>query len=162
MSKTAERQRFIRYYKDETGETEIDMRKVAEFARKMGWSLPKPADPMDMLAKQFADAARQEIRHDDKTGNPYRANHAVPVYTSSGQQVFHWIDIDDPMTTATSFRKSAVMRREQMVDDGLQLSFDLDRWNSQRPEADHVHLPWDLTMDIEIRRATANDDDKAA
>ena len=74
----AERQRLIRAYRDETGETEIDMRKVADFAVLKGWPLPPPSDPMDNLARQFADAARLEIRHDNTTGNPYRANHAVP------------------------------------------------------------------------------------
>ena len=34
MSKRQERQRFIRYYKDETGEREIDMHKVAEYAKR--------------------------------------------------------------------------------------------------------------------------------
>jgi hypothetical protein len=33
MSKRQERQRFIRFYRERTGETEIDMRKVAELAK---------------------------------------------------------------------------------------------------------------------------------
>ena len=32
MSKTKDMQRFIRHYKDETGETEVDMRKVAKIS----------------------------------------------------------------------------------------------------------------------------------
>ena len=83
MSKTAERQRLIRAYRDETGETEIDMRKVAEYAVSKGWPLPPPSDPLDNLAKLFADAARIEIRQDPKTGNPYRANWAC--YLSGGR-----------------------------------------------------------------------------
>jgi hypothetical protein len=78
LSKVTERQRLIRAYRDETGETEIDMRKVAEFAVSKGWPLPAPRNPMDNLARQFADAARLEIRYDPATRNPYRANHAVP------------------------------------------------------------------------------------
>lgn len=165
MSKAEEMLRLIRCYKDESGETEIDMHKVVDFAIKKGWPLPKPKDPREILLAQFSDTARQEIRRDEKTGHPYRANHAVPRYNANGQQVFYWIDIDDPKTTPASFRKSAVMRREQMVDDGLQLSFDLDRWNSRHPnEADQVNLPWDFTMDIELRRASYDDSkgDKAA
>jgi hypothetical protein len=38
------------------------MRKVAEFAVKKGWPLPQPADPIELLSKQFSDAARLEIR----------------------------------------------------------------------------------------------------
>ena len=60
MSKIIERQKLIRLYRDETGETEIDMRKVAEFAVRKGWPLPPPSDPVEALAKLFADAARLE------------------------------------------------------------------------------------------------------
>jgi len=162
MSKVTERQKLIRAYRDETGESEIDMRRVAEFAVKKGWPLPQPADPLDMLAKQFSDAARLEIKHDPKTGDPYRVNHAVPRRAASGQMSFFWVDIDDPKTTAPNMRASLVMRREQMVDDGLQLTFDMLHWNSLRPEDEHIDLPMDLTMDIEIRRAAREDDDEAA
>ena len=44
------RQRFIVYYKEQTGKKEVNMHDVANFARKMGWPLPKPADPVDLLA----------------------------------------------------------------------------------------------------------------
>lgn len=163
MSRTLERQRLIRAYRDETGESEIDMRKVAEFAIRKGWPLPKPVDPIDALAKQFSDAARLETKNDPKSGNPYRVNHAVPRRVDSGQLSFFWIDIDDPKTTPTNMRASLVMRREQMVDDGLQLTFDLEHWNGTRPEGDQIEpLPMDLTLDIEIRRAARDDDDEAA
>lgn len=158
MSKIIERQRLIRAYREETGETEVDMRTVAEFAVRKGWPLPKPADPLDTLAKLFADAARLEIRRDPQTGNPYRANHAVP----KGQIYFSWVDIDDPQTKPTSMRASLVMRREQMVDDGLQLTFDMEHWNSIRPEEERIELPMDLTFDIELRRAAMDDDDDEA
>ena len=159
LSKVAERQRLIRAYRDETGETEIDMKRVAQFAVSKGWPLPKPADPLDTLAKLFSDAARLKIRSDGATGNPYRANHAIPKRSESGQMSFSWVDIDDPKTKPTSMRASLVMRREQMVDDGLQLTFDMEHWNSIRPEADRIELPMDLTMDIEIRRAAMDDDE---
>jgi len=155
LSKVVERQRLIRAYREETGETEIDMRKVAEFAVAKGWPLPEPADPLDTLAKQFAEAARQEIRRDPKTGHPYRANHAVP----RGQLSFSWVDIDDPKTKPESMRASLVMRREQMVDDGLQLTFDYEHWNSIRPPEEHIELPMDLSFDIALRRAAMDDDE---
>ncbi len=155
MAKVSERQQFIRYYMEMTGETEIDMHKVAVFAIKKGWPLPRPSDPVDLLAKQFTDAARQEIRRDSTTNHPYRGYHAVPVEDQTGQLSFWWIDIDDPNTTPRNFRKSAVRRREQMVDDGVQLSLDLDHWNAMHPdEADQVHIPMDLTLDVEIRLAS--------
>lgn len=138
------------------------MRKVAEFAVAKGWPLPQPADPLDSLAKLFADAARLEIRYDPETGNPYRANHAFPKRAAMGQLTFSWVDMDDPKTSPTNMRASLVMRREQMVDDGLQLTFDMEHWNSIRPEDERIDLPMDLTFDIELRRAAQDDDDDEA
>lgn len=141
------------------------MHLVARWAVQKGYPLPKPADPIDLVAKQLTDAARQEFRRDNKTGRPYRANHAFPRgKTSGGQMAFAWVDIDDTETTYDSFKKSTVMRREQMVDDGMQLSLDADHWNSIRPEEERVDIPWDLTMDIEIRRASLDvaEDEEAA
>lgn len=156
MSKVVERQRLIRAYREEKGASEIEnMRMVAEFAISKGWPLPEPTDPLDTLARQFADAARLEIRRDLKTGNPYRANHAVP---RGGQLSFSWVDIDDPKTKPESMRASLVMRREQMVDDGLQLTFDYEHWNSIRPPEEHIELPMDLTFDVALRRAAMDDD----
>ena len=67
MSKQSEMQRVIRAYKDETGEREVDMHKVAKWATRKGWPLPTPQNPLDLLAKQFSDAARVEIRYDKIT-----------------------------------------------------------------------------------------------
>jgi hypothetical protein len=159
MSKAADRQRLIRQYQNETGESELDMKKVVAFAVRLGWPMPRPQDPLEVLAKEFSEAARQKYDKDKKTGRPYRVYHAVPAQDERGQGAFVWIDIDDPATTAKNFRKSAVMRREQMVDDGVQLSLDLDHWNSIRPEEDHLTLPMDISPDIEWRKNAMDDDD---
>jgi hypothetical protein len=151
MSKAQEMQKIIRLYREETGRTELDMHEIAMFAMRMGWPMPVPKNPLDMLAAQFRDAARQEVRKDRASGRPYRAYHAVP--SSAAQGSFFWIDIDDPETTQANMRKSAVMRREQMVDDGVQLSLDLDHWNRTRPVEERIELPMDITPDIDWRKA---------
>jgi len=159
MSKKKDMQRLIRAYKDETGEIEIDMHKVAQFAVGKGWPLPIPKSPMDLLAKQFTDAASEEIETDPKTGRPFRVYHAVPV--QSGQlKLFHYIDIRE--ATRKPMLKSLVNRREQMVGDGLQLTFDALFWNSLHPDEEPIVLPMDLTLDIEWRMNAPDDDDKAA
>ena len=43
------------------------MEKVAKWAAGKGWPLPVPQNPLDMLTKQFADAAREETRKDTTT-----------------------------------------------------------------------------------------------
>lgn len=163
MSKIADRQKFIRYWKDETGETEVDMHAVARMAMQMGWIAPPPVTEEDRLAKQFKDAARQDIRHDRRTGRPYRGYHAVPKHAADGQLIFSYIDIDDPKTKPESFHKACVMRREQTVDDQLQLRLDQIHWNENRPAEQQVEiLPADLEFDVELRMASMDDRDEAA
>lgn len=158
MSKKKQMQRLIRAYKDETGEREIDMRKVAKWAVGKGWwSLPKPPDPMDILAKQFTDAARVEVGYDKKTGKPFRIYHALKT-THGATQLHFFIDIEE--ATRSQMLVSLVNRREQMVSDGLMLSYDQDHWNANHSTEEPIQLPMDLTFDIELRRNTANDDEE--
>jgi len=79
-----------------------------------------------LAGKAVYEAAREETDYDAKTGKPYRVYHAVPV--KSGQlNLFVHIDIND--ATRGQMLKSCVNRREQMVSDGLQLTFDMEHWN---------------------------------
>lgn len=163
MSKVAERQKFIRYWQEVTGKDEIDLNEVADLALKMGWVAPPPVSPRDRLAKQFKDAARQDVRHDRKTGRPYRGFHAVPGHTADGQLIFSYIDIDSPRTKPSSFRKACVTRREQSVGDMYQLFLDQTHWNDTRPADQQVEiLPADLGFDIELRLAADDDKPEAA
>jgi len=162
MSTKHERmQKMIRYYKRQTGKHEVDMHDVAKFAVQKGWTLPKPPDPLDLLASQFSQAAREEIKVDKKTGRPYRVNHAYPRMLNN-QQVFFWLDIDDPKTPRPKMLKSAVNRREQMVGDGLQLTLDLDHWNSIHPKQEPNMLDMDLTDDIKWRKAVPGEKEEVA
>lgn len=163
MSKKDDRLKFIRYWKETTGNTEVDMVEVAKLALKMGWDAPQPLTQEEALAKQFKAASRQDIRHDRKTGRPYRGYHAVPSSSSQGQGHFSFIDIDDPNTRPDRFRKACVMRREQSVDDLVQLRLDQNHWNDSRSEDQQVEeLPGDLEFDIELRLASMDDQDDAA
>ncbi|MGP1396853.1 MAG: hypothetical protein ACTS3R_15200 [Inquilinaceae bacterium] len=159
MSKTGEMQRLIRYYRDETGEEAIDMKKVAKWAASKGWPLPRPADPIEMLAKEFSQAARQETKTDKVTGRAYRVNHSFSV-THGGQQLHLWIDIDS--ASHGPMLKSVTSRREQMVGDGLQLLNDVEHWNRINPDGKQIELDLDLTLDVEWRRNGEEDDDKSA
>lgn len=139
---------IIKRYKMKTGKNEIDMKEVAKFAVALGWELPKPKDPLDRLAEALSAAAREEIRYDSKTGRPYRANHMVKM--GYGNQQYHlWIDIDE--APRKSMHKSLIMRREQMVGDGLQLTLDAMHWNSINPKEEPIVIPLDFTEDVEER-----------
>jgi len=157
-TKLQERQRLIRHYKEVTGKTEVDMKEVAKFAASKGWPLPPPTDPFDRLAKEFSDAARVEIKYDKKTGQPYRVNHAIPV--KHGDKQYHlWIDIDE--APRKPMYKSLILRREQMVGDGLQLTLDADHWNSINPDKESINIPMDFTDDITWRKNAPDEKEKA-
>jgi hypothetical protein len=159
MSKRGEMQRVIRSYKDETGEREVDMHKVAKWAISKGWPLPKPVSPLDLLAKEFTGAAREEIKYDKETGDPYRVYHSISV--KHGETQLHlFLDIDE--APRHQILKSLVSRREQMVGDGLQLTFDMEHWNRVNPKEEPIAIPMDLAPDIEWRKNAPDDDEEAA
>lgn len=160
MTKKKDLQRLIRAYKDDTGEREVDMHKVAHYAEEKGWPMPVPADPLELFAKQLSEAAREQIAHDEVTGQPYRVNHAIPVRLKDGKQLHLWIDIDE--AERGPMLKSLVNRREQMVGDGLQLKFDEQHWNRIHEGEEPIDLPMDLDFDIQLRMNQANDDDDKA
>ncbi len=159
MTKKKDLQRLIRAYKDDTGEREVDMHKVAAYALSKGWPMPVPANPLDMFAKQLSEAAREQIAHDEVTGRPYRVNHALPVAMKDGKQLHLWIEIDE--AERGPMLKSLVNRREQMVGDGLQLSFDQDHWNRIHEGEEPIDLPMDLTFDIELRKNAPPEEEAA-
>lgn len=141
---------LMRLYRSDTGESAVDMHKVARYAVSRGWTLPKPADPLDRLAAEFSQAAREEFRHDSVTGRPYRANHAFPVKRGHGEQLYLWVDIDD--APRLPMWKSLVNRREQVVGDVVQLTFDAEHWNGINPGEEPIIMPADFTDDVEWRR----------
>lgn len=156
MSKRQERQRFLRHYKEVTGEQEIDMHKVAAFAKSHGWKMPTPPSDVEMLAKLFADDAQAERKYDNQTGQPYRAYQAIPV--PSGQlNLFVYVDTDE--ATRSQMLKSTVHRREQIVTDAYSLTLDLDHWHRINPAEEQIELPLDLTFDVALRKAADEDDD---
>lgn len=139
----------MRYYKEQTGETDLDMHKVAALAEKTGWKMPKPKTPLELLAQEFSQAARVEVRSDDESGHPYRANHAYP--TKHGDTtLWLWVDIDEaPRKTMV---KCLFTRRDQMVGDAVQLTFDKDHWNRIHPSEEPITIPLDFTDDVEWRK----------
>jgi hypothetical protein len=152
MTKHKEMQFIIREWKKATGNIEIDMHLVADFAVKRGWPLPEPVSALDRLAKEFSQAAREETRQDTQTGRPYRVYHAYPS-DSVGQGMF-WIDIDE--APRKIMVKSAVMRREQVIGDMVQLWLDLDHWSRKNPNEEPIKLLTDVTPDVQERLAASD------
>lgn len=149
MNKQQEMQRFIRLYREHAGSQSVDMHDVAKFAAERGWPLPKPKSALDRLAEQFSGAAREEFRKDQFTGRPYRANLAVTTWHGK-EQLTLWTDIDEaPRDIA---HKAFRQRREQMVGDAVQLSFDVEHWNRVNPSDEAIPMEMDFTDDVEWRK----------
>ncbi len=138
-------QRFARHYRENVGR-DATMREVAEAAAKAGWPLPKPKDPIDVLAKEFARAESEEIKYDEVTGEPYRANICYD-QKQGDKQLRFWADID--RASRDKMHKNYILRRENMVGDGLQMALDLKHWNRINPDEEPIAPDLDLTDDVE-------------
>ena len=155
MTKNQEMQRIIKAFREATGDQSVNMHDVARYAAGRGWPLPKPKTALERLAEQFSGAAREEIRRDEITGRPYRANLAVTTWNGPGDQLTLWTDIDEaPRHVA---HKSLIQRREQMVGDACSLAFDAEHWNRINPNDEPITLPLDFTDDVEWRKNAPND-----
>lgn len=155
-----ERQRFYRYYKEKTGATEVDLHDVARFASKMGWPLPTPADPLDLLAQQFAEALREEIRRDKVTKRPYKPNHALKRRKGDGSQSTFWIDADE--APRHQMEKALTNYRDQMVGEAIIGTNTADHWNRIHPEQQPLKFETDLTDDVLWRHNAPDTEDNAA
>jgi len=49
--------------------------------------------------------------------------------------------------------RALIKRREGIVDDAVQLSFDADHWNSMHPNETPIVIPVDFTDDVQERKA---------
>ncbi len=143
------RQKFIRYFRGVKGVTEADMKEVALLAKKMGWPLPKPKDPIDLLAKQFADAASEEMREDKATKKPYRANLSYLSRVSNGKQLWLWFDVDE--ATRDQMQKGLRQYREHLVDEAVIGLNTAEHWNRKHPGQIPLPFVTDLSSDVAER-----------
>jgi hypothetical protein len=146
------RQAFFRYVCKLKGTNEVTMQEVAEVARKMGWQLPKPKDPMELFAKQFADAVGEETRQDKTTKNTYKANLAYAKRTADGKQLWLWFDVDE--ASRPQMVKGLHHYREHLVDGTVIGVNTAEHWNLAHSGQDSLPFVTDLTADVDERRAT--------
>jgi hypothetical protein len=155
ISKHREMQLLVHQYRDENGRTDVDLHDVSEWAVAKGYlKPPRPITPMDMLAKEFAKALREETKVDPKTHRSYRVNHAR-MEMRSGKAITLWGDIDK--LKRESMVKCFVQRRQQMVGDAVQLADDVDHWNRVNPKEEPIQVPFDFGPDIEWSRNAPGD-----
>ncbi|GHG79760.1 hypothetical protein [Comamonas sp. JC664] len=151
MKRAELHQKLRRQYLQETGKSgPVTTTEVAKYAVDKGWlKLPEPTNPLTRLSDDLAKSWREEVRHDESTGRPYRANHAV-VETHGGKQRTLWGDIDE--APRPFMQKAFIQRREQIVGDCYQLTNDADHYNSTHPTEEPIQIPLDFTEDVEERK----------
>ena len=155
------RQRFIRYYKEVNNAQEVVMRDVAALAKEMGWKMPVPPDPLDMLAKQFSQAAGEETRVNKETKRSYKANLAITERTKDGRQLTLWIDVDDnPLRHRMA--KGLHLYREQMVAEAVIGKNTAEHWNRKNPDQMPLPFDTDLRDDVSWRLNAPADDEGLA
>jgi len=145
-TKSEKMQDFVRYFKEKHGVISADMHEVAKEAEEMGWKMPKPKTPLDLLAAQFSDSQREEIRKDEVTGRPYRANLAVSTWQGNTQLVL-WTDID--VAPRHIAHKALTQYREQMVGEAVQLTTTAAHWNRMNPTDEPIVMELDFGPDVE-------------
>jgi hypothetical protein len=150
MTKHEEMQAFVRYYKRQNKKTVVTMAEIAKAAIAQGWPVPPPVSGEERLAKQFADAEREEIRYDKKTKRPYRANLAMTQRLKDGKQLALWIDTDE---ANRSQMVAAINKyREQMVGEAEIGTNTVEHWNRINPDQPALPFPLDFTDEVEWRR----------
>ncbi len=126
------------------------MHAVAEFAKDRGVKMPVPPDPLEMLAKQFSEAAGEETRIDKESKRVYKASLAITERAKDGRQTTLWIDVDDN-PPRHRMAKGLHLYREQMVGEAVIGKNTADHWNRTNPDQRPLPFETDLTEDVNWR-----------
>ena len=144
-SKKVELQRWCREFREREGR-DLSSHEIAEMLERIGWPMPKPKDPIDILAKQVSEAESEETVFDEVLGESVNRNICYPV-ESDGKQPPLWTELDT--ATRSKVEKNKTLRRDQMVGDAFQSTLILMRWNRLHPNEEPVQIELDLGLDVE-------------
>jgi hypothetical protein len=151
-TKNEKMRQFVRWYKQEHKKSAVTMAQVTQEAIARGWKLPAPISGAERLARQFADAEREEIRYDNSTKEPYRGNLALTQRLKDGTQLSLWIDTDE------ANRQQMVMAlhkyREQMLGEAIIGTNTAEHWNRTHPEQQPLPFPTDFAEEVQWRKNT--------
>lgn len=157
-SKKLQIQRFTRWMREKEGR-DVTAHEVAQALEAQGWKMPEPKTPVELLAREVSDALREETRFDKVLKKDYRSN---VYYTErqGGKQLTFWADIDK--VGRKRMYKNYVLRRDQMIGDGTQLSIDLMHWNRIHSDEEPIQPELDLGDDVKWRLEAPKTKRKAA
>jgi hypothetical protein len=134
-------------YEKAHGSVPATARDAVQWAVGKGLITVPDVDPLAKLSADMADALREEYATDEK-GRRYRVNHAVRVSKAGVQYTFWAIMKDAPRE---HMQKAFIQRREQIVGDCVQLSIDVDAYNSMNQKQPPIPMLFDFRDDVEER-----------
>jgi hypothetical protein len=138
-------QRFARNYREKHGR-DTTSHELALAWKKIGGQMPKPKDVIDILAKEFADAEREELSFDEVLGESYNANICYELLVGDKIET-RWADTDT--ASRDKIVKNAALRRNQVVGDLVRATVTLLHWNRIHPEEEPVQMELDFGPDVE-------------
>jgi hypothetical protein len=140
-----EKQRFARHYRDTVGR-DATMHEVAEAWEKAGNKMPRAKTSIDILAKEFAKAARDELFYDDVLREPYNASICYPKQVGDKQLMF-WVDTDK--ASRKKIVSNVALKRNNAVGNLTQATKTVMHWNRIHPKEEPVQMELDLGPDVQ-------------
>lgn len=141
-------QRVWRMYEAEHGQLPATPRDAVQWGVSKGMIEAPEVDPLAKLAQDMSSALREEYAT-DTAGRRYRVNHAVRV-TKGGVQYTFWAVMAH--APREHMQKAFVQRREQVVDDCVQLATDVEAYNAMKPDQPAIPMLFDFRDDVAERR----------
>ena len=154
-TRTKEFQKLFDLYVKAHPDDEIHaLDQVYPWACANGLYEPPREDPARTFRRRMAKALAQEHRTDSR-GRRHRSKLPVTVTTSGGKQQTFWADIDQ--MPPKEFQKNVAQRRNQIVADCVQLSFDVDHYNDEHPAGKPIQLVLDFEALAALHRGNQLD-----
>jgi hypothetical protein len=148
MSYKEQLRRVWHLYEQEHGALPATAREAIEWGVAQDMIPVPEVDPLAKLAEDMATALREEYSTDAQ-GRRYRVNHAVKV-TRGGVQYTSWAIMKD--APREYLQKAFIQRREQIVDDCVQLATDVEAYNAMNADQPQIPMLFDFRDDLEERR----------
>jgi hypothetical protein len=136
-------------YKDETGTEPATLQDALRWGISRGMIEVGTVDPLAKLTEDMAAALREEFAV-DAYGRRYRVNHAVKITKGGVQYTFWAIMADAPRE---HMQRAFIQRREQIVDDCVQLATDVAVYNDMKDDQPPIPMLFDFRDDVEERGA---------
>jgi len=151
-------QRVWTSYEQEHGHTPATAREAVIWGHNRGLLDLPEIDPFDVLADDMARALREQYAVDEK-GRRYRVNHAVHV-TKGGVQYTFWATMG--FAPRRHMHRAFQLRRQQIVNDCVQLKVDIDVYNDMNDAEEPLQLVLDFAADVEEELAWRSTRTRAA